>query len=630
MTDKRPEVFELVESIGDLVVRRDVEGRVVYVNAAFRRAFGGAVRDWIGETFPLQTADIRVAAGGRRRLDVEMETVAGTAFFEWEETPLPDGGVALVGRDVSARRAGEAALIYARDAAEAEVRGRETLFASITHELRTPAAGAVGMATLLRGTALSPEQRAYVDAIADSGAHLMALVDDVLDAAKLEAGAFELVREPFDLEPVLRNVIELVSPRARQKGLETAIYVDPGVPLSVVGDAGRLRQILLNLLGNAVKFTSAGGVALAVEREAGEPGEARLAFHVRDTGPGVPAADRARIFGAFSRARSGATRTAEGAGLGLSIVQRLTDAMGGQVGLESPPEGGAWFWVRLGFSVASESDRGSAPLNGVSAVVAGPAAPVRAAIARQLSSSGARVREVQSVDELAATLMAEPMAALVDAAWAEAAAEAVTRARVALVLAAPDQKGRLDALQALGYRGWIVKPPRPGSLVDYVRQAWDGRLVAGAGTAEAKTVEPGPSRAAGTDGLRVLLAEDNPVNRLMAGAVLRRCGAQFDEAVDGRAAAEAAAARAYDVILMDMRMPTLDGLEAARLIRAGGGPNAQTPILALTANAEDADRRACLAAGMNDFLTKPIDESALSDALSRWTRAAAPAKLQGP
>lgn len=624
---------DAIDAIGDMIVRRDVDDRAVAVNAAFRRVFGGADADWAGRRFWLPSERSRGGYGDRVRFDTDMQTVAGPACIEWELTRLPDGGSVAVGRDVSARRAGEAALKDAREAAEAEARGRETLFASITHELRTPAAGAVGMANLLRGTGLTPEQRAYVDAIADSGGHLMALVDDVLDAANLEVGAFELREVDFELEAVVRGVIELVSPRARQRGLETAVFVDPASPRLVRGDPGRLRQILLNLLGNAVKFTVDGGVALVVERAPADGSAAAMMFRVQDTGPGVPEADRARIFEAFSRARSGATQAAEGAGLGLSIVRRLVDAMGGELGLAERPGGGSEFWAQMRFPIVEDRSVPSADLDGVSVVVASPAEPVRAAIARQIAAAGGRVRALPDIAKLGAALAETPSVALIDAAWARDGAAAVTAARVALVMMAPDQKAQWDEFSALGYGGWIVKPPRVGSLGAHLRAAWEGEFGEGPPAADAAVNSPtitSAPRAAVAQSRRgrVLLVEDNPVNRLMAASLLRRNGVDYEEAADGRQAVEAAARHAYDLILMDMRMPVMDGLDAARRIRDSGGPCADAPILALTANAGEADRRACMAAGMNDFLSKPLDENALRDALSRWTRTEDAAKLR--
>lgn len=619
----------LLDAIADIVAARDAEGRIVYVNAAFRRAFGGHAEYWRGRR--LNFAPRRTIAGGqgRRRIDIEVETVAGWACFEWEETPLPGGGSIGVGRDVSARRANEAALRHAREAAEISARTRETLFATITHELRTPAIGVLGMADLLRGTELSPEQNAYVTAISDSGRHLLTLVDDVLDAAKLEAGAFTLEPVEVDLADLLRSVAELVSPRARSKGLETVVYLDPRAPKTVHADAARLRQILLNLAGNAVKFTAQGAVAIIVDCLEESEAEAELVLRVRDTGPGVPEADRQRIFEAFAQTEGARASGVEGTGLGLAIVKRLVGAMDGEVGLTAPASGGSEFWVRLSVPViepapAHETKR----LEGARVLVVANQPLAAEMTARQLSAFGAQAEMCAGWDELQAALARDAdRVALIDASIAHSEAP---DARAALVLAAPDQRGELQAFLKAGYAGWIVKPFRPDALVAHTLRAWRGEALSEPHEADEVLEPEHDASAPAAAGVRVLLVEDNPVNRVLAQTVLKRVHADVVTAETGPAAVDAAAAaRRLDLILMDMRLPGFDGLEATRRIRELPGPAGQTPILALTANCSEEDRRACLEAGMSDFLAKPLDADALSSALARWTQLAKPGHAPG-
>ncbi|MCG8442857.1 MAG: ATP-binding protein, partial [Caulobacterales bacterium] len=583
------ELAGLLNVIGDMVVRRGADGRIAYVNDAFRRAYGGAREDWVGRWFMFGVGEGEDAQGGRRRLETVTDTVGGPMWIEWEETRLADGGVVAVGRDVSARRADEEAARGARDAAEEMGRAKETLFATVTHELRTPLNGVIGMADLLANTKLTPEQRSYVRAVRESGGHLLSLVDDVLDAAKLEAGAFALTLGEADPAEIAQDVAELVAPRAREKGLDVAVYIDPRVPALIHADGARLRQILLNLAGNAVKFTEAGGVLVTVEREDVGCGEAALVFAVHDTGPGVRPADRSRIFEAFAQGDGSPARRAEGTGLGLAIVARLAGAMNGRLGLDDRSGGGSVFWVRARFAVLrGPGDRG-AELAGMRAVVATPHALTRTALSRQLAAMGAEARPVASPTELEVAIGGDPeQIALVDAAFARAAAPAARHARAALLLAAPDERGGLAEALSAGFGGWSVKPCRPASLAEQVGRVWRGEPSSQddePGAAEAAEASPPPpAPEPPRDGPRVLLVEDNPVNSLLARTLLQRLGCAVTAAGSGRAALEAAEVDVFDLILMDMRLPGMDGLEATRRLRREDGPSSRAPVVALTAN----------------------------------------------
>ncbi len=628
---------------------RDAGGRITYVNAAFRRAFGGQAQDWVGRWFAVGGGDRAgaVGPGGRRRFEGHLETVVGPASMEWEETPLPEGGVLAVGRDMSTRRAGEDALRGAREAAEAAARAKETLFATVTHELRTPLNGVLGMADLLDNTGLTPEQSAYVRATRDSGRHLLALVDDVLDAAKLEAGAFALTMAAFDPAKVIQDVAELVAPRARARGLDVAVTIDADTPRAIVGDAARVRQILLNLAGNAAKFTEAGAMVISLScdaddaRDGGDesgPPRQTLVFSVRDTGPGVSPGDQARIFDAFAQADGSAARRVEGTGLGLAIVARLAGAMGGEAGLDSAAGAGSTFWVRIPFEVA-EPAGDEVPLADMSVILVADRPISREAVARQLRALGAHVEIAASSAEARAAMRANrERVLLVDEPYAAALADIASTARGSLVLAAPDERGALAERLASGFGGWVVKPARPSSLAEQVARAWRCdltpedqamRALDPALTAPRSGGDAGLSTGL-TDGAQVLLVEDNPVNTLLARTLLSRLGAKVTAVVDGEAAVEAARAHRYDLILMDMRLPGMDGLEATRALRAdAAAASRSTAVVALTANAAQADRDACLAAGMDDFLAKPVDETALAAVLARWTSQEKRANLGG-
>ncbi|HYD44525.1 MAG TPA: response regulator [Phenylobacterium sp.] len=482
--------------------------------------------------------------------------------------------------------------------------------ASLSHEFRTPLNGVLGMAQLLAGTRLTAEQQSYVSALAESGQHLLGLVNEVLDFAKLGAGRIETQAAEFDLEDLLRQVAELVAPRAHEKGLEIGWAAAPGLS-RLTTDEGRLRQVLLNFLGNAVKFTQAGGVLLTAEPRGGA-----IRFTVADSGPGVPAADRARVFEPFVQTDPAHAHQLGGAGLGLAIAQRLAEAMGGAVGLDASPLGGAAFWVEL-------PGRAGVPdqaLAGRRVVVASARPALRDAAARQVAASGGEAVQVASRAEAVAA--AADVILIDEALIGEAPAAAL--GAPAIVLLSPAERDRIAARRRQGFEGYLIKPLRRRSLAERIGLALGQ-------AAEAAPEEDDRIVQAELSGRRVLLAEDDPISAILARTLLAREGCEVDHVANGEAAVEAAAAGAYDLILMDVRMPRLSGMEAARRLRAQG---AATPIVALTADAFEDDRRACLAAGMDDFLVKPLAPEALRGVLTRWaadgwTRPAAHAKLAG-
>lgn len=475
--------------------------------------------------------------------------------------------------------------------------------ATLSHEFRTPLNGVLGMARLLDGTRLTAEQKTYVAALRESGDHLLALVNDVLDLARLGAGKIELHTAPTDIAALLRQVTELMSPRAHEKDVEIAWTCAADVP-PVMADEGRLRQVLLNFAGNAVKFTETGGVLLSAEKAPG----GRLRLTVRDTGPGVPKAARNRIFEPFVHADPSHGAVLGGAGLGLAIVTRLSNAMGGEVGVGEARGGGAEFWLEAAFAGAGQAadDR---PLAGRTVGVASPNAIVRDSARRQIEHLGGRV---VVAGDVAALLKAAPENAVLLIDNLLATGRRGLRApagRAAIVLLRPDERTRIPRCRAAGFTGYLIKPLRPDSLA--------ARVLAAQGEAPPAAVQPEDERiiAATATGARVLLVEDNPINALLARTLLKREGAEVDRAASGQEALAACAASTYDLILMDVRMPDVTGVEATRQLRSLG---VTTPIAALTADAFEDDRHACMSAGMNDFLVKPLTETALRAVLARW------------
>jgi CheY-like chemotaxis protein len=464
------------------------------------------------------------------------------------------------------------------------------------------------MAGLLAETRLAADQRSYLAAVRDCGEHLLGLVNDILDLARLDAGQLTLHLAPVQIKRLLQSTAELLSPRAQAKGLEIGWAVPPGLPV-VLADEGRLRQILFNLAGNAVKFTEAGGVLLGVEPRAMRLGRATLRFTVSDTGPGVPDTERERIFEVFAQARAEHGARGDSSGLGLAIVRRLAAAHGGRAGVEALPEGGSRFWFEAEFAVEA-AEPAERPLAGRTVAVFSPNPIVREAARRLIEAAGGEAMTAPAPVRAPAGAVA-----LVDHALAAAEGR---RGRVlrplaghpSVILLAPEDRAAIARYRAAGFSGYLIKPLRDVSLVERVLAA----LNAAAGPAAPD--ERASDQAA--PGARVLLAEDNPINALLARSLLEREGCIVDRVSNGDEALVAAASGLYDLILMDLRMPGLDGRQTTEALRARG---CRAPIVALTADAFEEDRRACLEAGMDDFLTKPLKPAVLQAVLRRWTQA---------
>jgi signal transduction histidine kinase/DNA-binding response OmpR family regulator len=504
----------------------------------------------------------------------------------------------------------------ARDRAEAESRSKSRFLATMSHEIRTPINGILGMADLLRETPLSPEATSYVETIRSSGAALIALVDQILELAKMEAGHLGLVVETIDLIRLVEGVVELLAPRAQSKGLEIAASVSAETPRFVLADGMRLRQVLMNLAGNAVKFTSSGGVCVSVARE----GQG-LRFAVADTGPGVPPERRAAIFEKFEQGDGADARRFEGAGLGLAISSELVGLMGGALTLEDNPGGGSIFAFSLRLPESSERtaparDVAPADLAGSRALIIANSPFEAPAIAARLIEAGAQVERAEGLESGLAALSGpeRPDLVIVDCALGPAATDRLARAARAagapksLVLFSPFERRAFGQTSLSGFDGWLVKPVRARSLFE--------RL-----TEEFSRERPAEAKAPGR---RALIAEDNDINALIAEKALARLGFDVVRATDGDAALRLAAptpheAAPFSLILMDLRMPGLDGFEATRRLRRleGEAKAPRTPVIALTANALEDERRACRAAGFDAFLVKPFEFTKLAAEIER-------------
>ena len=475
----------------------------------------------------------------------------------------------------------------------------------MSHEMRTPLNGVLGMLGLLNRTALDGEQAAYLEAAQKSAEHLLGLVNDLLDYARLEAGALEFDPTPVDVEGLVRGVAELLSPRAHDKGLEIVWAIDPDVGL-VRADEGRLRQVLFNLAGNAVKFTETGGVFLRVERVGGAVERPRLAFIVDDTGPGVPPHARQRIFEEFGHADASDAARYDGAGLGLAVVRRLAEAMGGTVQVGDRPHGsGARFRFESAFALV-EGPAAARPLGGQAIALRTPDPFVHEAVRVQVEALGGALSDQAPV-------------VLVDHALAEPGGRVPRPRGQAIILLKPHERDLIEPYRADGFQAYLIKPLRRASLTERVLDAAGQAAAVHAERREDDRVMPVVA-----SGAQVLLVEDNPVNALLARTLLQREGCHVQTAANGHEALDLMATSRFDLVLMDMRMPGLDGPSATRAIRARGDA---TPIVALTANAFAEDRQRCFEAGMSDHLTKPLDPDGLRTVLARWTNAGKQAKV---
>ncbi len=640
----------ILEATPDMVCSFTRDGRLTYANAAFCEFLPVAIDD--------QPVTIHRVLGPfsevhRTLFDVALPEAMEKGFwrgdldFVGEGMDLHlstivvahrgDGGatdyISLIGRDMSQRRQAERALVEAKDAAEAASRAKGEFLATMSHEIRTPMNGVIGSAELLLQTDLTPEQHDLAAMLHESGETLLDIVNDVLDFSRIEAGGIQLERVEFALRPTLDGVCRILAAPANKKGLNLLVSVDEAVPPVVIGDPSHLRQILVNLVGNAVKFTEHGRVIVRVAcvQETGD--RATLMFEVEDSGMGISPEAQARLFNPFTQADGSMSRRFGGTGLGLAISSGLAKLMGGEIGVRSDQGKGSTFWFTtvLEMAAADSSPAEPSPLSGKHALVLDADSESQAILLRELAGWGMRVSsagsDVSAREALrVARAASDPFACLVVNSIGE-----MSGPMVAAKLDRTDDLGETKVL-LLGKpedrpadvgegAGFVSKPVRASDLLNGLVEL----------LAPAAHIEGRPTRAAtGTSGAaaahpaaRILLVEDNEINRRIASAMLKSLGYGQDSAIDGFAALEAIGRDSYDLILMDCQMPGMDGFEATRKIRAAESGTRHIPIVALTANTAAEDRARCLAVGMDDYLSKPIRPDALRVTLAKWLTAVA-------
>ena len=520
---------------------------------------------------------------------------------------------------VTERKMYEQELKTARTRAEESVRAKSDFLANMSHEIRTPLNAVVGMASLLDETTLTTEQHEFVNTIRLSSEALLALISDILDFSKIESPAFALELGACDLERLLTQIVDLVSLEVNRKGLELICEIDGSVPPAVRTDEHRLRQILLNLIGNAIKFTDRGEIVVNLRAEPLAPGEARLWLTVSDTGIGVPEELQGAIFEQFAQADSSHTRRFGGIGLGLAISRRLARVMGGDISVASRPGGGSTFTchVAVRYDERVGVSRKLPDRAGQSVLLVHQSAAVRAFLTKHLRAWGLAVQAAATLHE--ANALREggmtPVLVMVDQVLVEsvdsAALDALTGPAHLLVLISPQDRAARDRFASRAATGIVNKPVMAQALWNILSAQAQSRPLP-ATAPEPPAAAEGEIRAA-----RILVAEDNLVNQKVILRILQRGGYEVDVVANGAEAVDAIATGAYDVIFMDVQMPVMDGLQATRTIRSLPELARQPYIIALTAAATEVDRHACLTAGMDDFIAKPAQAKDLLGAVER-------------
>ena len=644
---------QLLEAAPDAMIVADAGGIIQTVNDQTERLLGYARAELVGESIEVLVPDAQraahpahrasfMAAPSTRAMGVERELEARhkdghgiPVSVTLSPVHTVDGLWAIAAvRDVTERKRITDELSIAHERAVEASRLKSVFVANMSHEIRTPLNGVIGMAGLLADTALDGEQREYVEAVRVSGDALMAVIEDILDFSKIEAGKLELDQRPFDVREVVEGACAMLAPRAFSKGVELLSWLDDGIWESVYGDGARLRQVLVNLLTNAVKFTASGEVVLHVseDRNVAQTG---LRFEVSDTGIGIDASATEKIFDSFTQADNSTTRRYGGTGLGLAISKRLVEVMGGHIGVHSIPGAGSTFWFTIAVAAAPAEHGPSEPAS---------IASVRTLIVDDNHTSRMILEHQLASWDMACTTAADPRAALVvlraaaqsgrpyDLVVLDARTPHMTGLELAaairsdrslagthLLMLTSSGTGRAAATRA-GIDGLVTKPVRQGHLRDEIMRVLglnapgerpDGQGPSGSERVDFSDLVRQPS---------VLVAEDTPVNQVVARRLLEKRGLRVDMAADGLQALDCHAGSSYELIFMDCQMPALDGYQATREIRRREGTDRHTPIVAMTAHTLRGDRERCLDAGMDDYLAKPIALNLLDEILTRTLR----------
>jgi len=652
----------LVESAPDAIVMTDAGGRIVLSNRQTERLFGFTSGELHGKPIEILVPErvrerhrghcarfteapaTRPMGGdldltGCRRDRTEFPAQISLSHIDTAEGRFVMAAV----RDVTKQKTQDLELRAAKEAAEASARLKSEFLATMSHEIRTPMNCVIGMTGLLLDTTLTEEQREYAELVRASGEALLDIINDILDASKMEAGKLSLESIDFDLRTLVEDVVVTLAERAHSKGLELACLVQASVPTAVRGDPGRLRQVLTNLVGNAIKFTDRGEivVGVSVENPAGsdESPVTAIRFEVTDSGIGLTAEQCARLFQPFMQADGSTTRKYGGTGLGLAICKQLTELMQGQIGVESVPGQGSTFWFTARLArqegVAQAPSVPLTPLRGSKVLIVDDQAVNRRILEYQFDVQGivheSATNGVQALRILRDAASRAPFdVAVLDMQMPgmdgldlarQIKADPAIRSVQLVLLTSLGRRGDAKVAQEAGVAAYLSKPIRQAQLLDCLRVVLAERGV----TASAPPNTPSTiiTRHRLPDASvqmrdRVLVVDDNPINQKVAAKMLERLGCRVDVAATGREAIEGVARISYSLVVMDCQMPEMDGFEATRIIRKQEGSGRHVPIVAMTASVMDGDRERCFAAGMDDYVSKPIKSDDLAEVLSRW------------
>jgi PAS domain S-box-containing protein len=650
----------LLDSTAEGIYGVDLKGNCIFCNPACVHLVGFAspedllghnMHDLIhhtrsdGTPYPIGECRIQQAFRDGKGTHVDDEVMwraDGSSFpAEYWSNPMfrerePIGTVVTF-MEISARKRVEAEVRQAREAAEAATHAKGAFLASMSHEIRTPMNGVIGMLGLLLDTNLTDRQRELGEIARSSGENLLTIINDILDYSKIEAGKLNIEPVSFDLRQSIEDMAAMMAVQAAKKGLDILVRYPPDAPCQVVGDPGRIRQVLTNLVGNAVKFTDKGHVLIDLEPQTSSDGTSRFRFSVKDTGIGIAADMLESVFGRFTQADASTTRRFGGTGLGLAIAKQLVELMDGTIGVTSEPAKGSTFWFNLPLPLDANGPAGPLPradLTGVRVLIVDDNEVNRRILHEQITAWGMRNGSCASAEEALSRLRSardsgDPyQVALLDyhmpAMNGEQLAQvikgdAALRDVILVMLSSVDA---LAGRSANGlFAGYLVKPVRQSYLHDTLATAWAAKSSSLASTAPPRAIPAKSYSAARTAFVchaRVLVVDDNTVNQKVARMMLERLGCRVEVAADGQEAIEMVELLPFDVVFMDCEMPVLDGFEATAEIRRREAGGRHVSIVAMTARAIQGDREHCLQAGMDDYISKPVKPKALEDVLDRW------------